>query len=199
MIASDPVRLDVERPPVFRRVHVALRLLVLIVISWIAHPLGLVSLGVPVVVAILVSQKGGRRYLDEDGQRATCVLGWLLGVIAYLALLTDDLPGVGGRRATRFEVDRSGEPTVGSALLRILYAIPSMLVLMILGAVGAIVWVVALVLILVNKTYPESLWRFLLGLLRWYARLLTYLASLAEPYPPFSLDTAPASPAAPVS
>lgn len=196
MQVSDPVTFDVERPPVFRRAHVALRLLLLIVISWIAHPLGLIWLGLPVVAAILVSQKGGRRYVDEDGTRVSRVLGWIVAVIAYLALLTDDLPG-DGKGATRFEVERSGSPTVGSALLRILYAIPSLFVLAILAAVGAIVWFVALVLVLVNETYPESFWRFLRGLVRWYARVLAYLASLVEPYPPFRLETGPASPAAP--
>ena len=49
---------------------------------------------------------------------------------------------------------------MGSALLRILYAIPSLLVLAILSVVGAVVWLIAVVLVLVNERYPESLWRF---------------------------------------
>jgi hypothetical protein len=60
----------------------------------------------------------------------------------------------------RFEVERSGSPSVGSALLHILYALPSMIVLAILGLVGAIVWVIAVVLILINERYPEGFWRF---------------------------------------
>jgi hypothetical protein len=98
---SAPVRFDVDRPPVFGRAHVVLRLLLLIVLSWIAHPLGLIWLGLPIVAAILVSQKGGQRYLDEDGARVTGVLRWIVAAIAYLALLTDNLPG----GATRFEVE----------------------------------------------------------------------------------------------
>jgi hypothetical protein len=62
-----PVTLDLERPPVFQRAQVFLRVALLVVIGWIGHPIGLLWLGLPVVAAILVSQKGGQRYLDEDG------------------------------------------------------------------------------------------------------------------------------------
>ncbi len=195
---SDPVTFDVERPPVFRRVHVVLRVVLLIVISWIGHPFGLLWLGLPVIAAVLIAQKGGRRYLDENGPKLTGILRWILAVLAYLALLTDRLPG-GGSQPVRFEVERSGSPTVGSALLRILYAIPSLIVLAILGLVGAIVWLIALLLILINENYPESFWRFQLALVRWEAWLLAYLASLVDRYPPFRLETGPTAPAVPAS
>ena len=193
-----PVTFDVERPPVFQRVHVFLRVALLVVIGWIGHPVGLLWLGLPVVAAILVSQKGGRRYLDESGPTATRVLHWILDLVAYLALLTDELPGQGEHRV-RFQVERSGSPTVGSALLRILYAIPSLIVLAILTFVGAIVWLLAVVIVLVSERYPESLWRFLLGVVRWEAYLLAYLASLTDRYPPFTLETGSVSSAAPSS
>ena len=48
-------------------------------------------------------------------------------------------------------------------------------------------------------TYPDSLWRFLLGLVRWQACLLAYLASLVDRYPPFTLETGPVFTAAPAS
>ena len=99
---SYPVSFDIERPPAFQRAHVFLRLALLIVIGWIGHPFGLLWLGVPVVAAILVSQKGGQRYLDEDGPKLTRLLGWIVAVIAYLALLTDRLPGR-GEHGVRFE------------------------------------------------------------------------------------------------
>jgi hypothetical protein len=194
---SFPVTLEVERPPVFQRAHVFLRVALLVVIGWIGHPFGLLWLGLPVLAAILVSQKGGQRYLDESGPTLTRVLNWLLDLVAYLALLTDELPGQGGH-PVRFQVERSGSPTTGSALLRILYAIPSLIVLALLAFVGAIVWLIAVVLVLVNKSYPDSLWRFLLGLVRWEAWLLAYLASLVDRYPPFSLETGSVS-AAPSS
>jgi len=191
-----PVTFDVERPPVFQRAHVFLRVALLVVIGWIGHPVGLLWLGLPVVAAILVSQKGGQRYLDEDGPTVTRALHWILDLVAYLALLTDQLPGR-GEHPVRFQVDRSGSPTVGSTLLRILYAIPSLIVLAMLTFVGAIVWLIAVILVLVDEKYPASMWRFLLGLVRWEASLLAYLASLVDRYPPFALETRSVSPAAP--
>lgn len=192
------VRLEVERSPVFRRAHVFLRIALLVVIGWLGHPWGLLWLGLPVVAAILVSQKGGQRYLDENGPAVTRVLHWVLDLVAYLALLTDELPAR-GKHPVRLQTDRSGSPSVGSALLRILYAIPSLIVLAILGFIGAIVWLIGVVAVLIGESYPESLWRFLLGLVRWEAYLLVYLASLVDDYPPFTLETGPVSPAAPSS
>jgi Domain of unknown function (DUF4389) len=192
---SAPVILDVDRPPVFQRAHVFLRIALLVLIGWIGHPFGLLWLGLPVVAAVLVSQKGGQRYLDENGGTVTRVLNWILELVAYLALMTDELPGQ-TEHPVRLRVERSGSPTVGSALLRILYAIPNLIVLAILAFVGAIVWLIAAVLVLVKENYPDSLWRFLLGLVRWEAWLLAYLASLVDRYPPFTLDTDSVAPAA---
>lgn len=192
------ISFEVERPPAFQRAHVFLRIALLIVLGWLGHPWGLLWLGLPVAAAILVAQKSGQRYLDEDGPTVTRVLHWILGVVAYLALLTDELPGRGGH-PVRFAVERSGSPTVGSALLRIVLAIPSLIVLAVLAFLGSIVWLIAAVLVLVTENYPDGLWRFLLGLVRWEAWLLAYLASLVDQYPPFTLETTTASPAAPSS
>ena len=54
-------------------------------------------------------------------------------------------------------------------------------------------------LVLVDGSYPDSLWRFLLGIARWEASLLAYLASPVDRYPPCTLETGPLSPAAPPS
>jgi uncharacterized protein DUF4389 len=195
---TQQVSFDIERPPAFQRAHVFLRVALLIVIGWIGHPFGLLWLGAPVVAAILVAQKGGQRYLEEDGPWLTGVLAWVLALLAYLALLTDALPSR-GEQTVRFEVERSGSPTVGSALLRILYAVPSLIVLALLCLLGAVVWLLAVVLVLVSERYPESVWRFLCGIVRWEANVLAYLASLTDRYPPFALEADSLSPEAPSS
>ena len=193
---SSPVTIEVDRPPVFQRGHVFLRVALLVLVGWIGHPFGLLWLGLPVAAAILVSQRDGQRYLDENGPTVTRVLNWILDLVAYIALLTDELPGE-RRHPVRLQVERSGSPTMRSTLLRILYATPSVIVLAILTFVGTIVWLIAVVLVLMSERYPESLWRFLLGLVRWEAWLLAYLASLVDRYPPFTLETGSVSPAAP--
>jgi hypothetical protein len=193
-----PVTFEIERPPVFDRSHVFIRIAVLAVVCWIVHPVGLLWLGLPVVAAILISQKGGQRYLSEDGPTVARALNWIIDLVAYIALLTDQLPSR-DEHAVRFDVERSGSPTTRSALLRILYAIPSVIVLAIVTWVGTIVWLVAMVLVFFTGTYPEGWWHFLCGVVGWEARVIAYLASLVDHYPPFTLAPGPASPAAPSS
>lgn len=182
-----PVVVELERPPTFQRAHVLLRVAILVVIGWVGHPLGLLWIAVPVVAAILVSQKGGQRYLDENGPAVTRVLNWILGVSAYVAMLTDRLAP--GEHPVRLEAGRASPPTTTSALLRILYVIPNLIVFAFLTFVGSIVWMIAVVCVLVDERYPVWMWRFLRGLLRWEACLLAYLASLVDRYPPLWLET----------
>jgi hypothetical protein len=187
------VTFDLDRPEKMARAHVFLRIVMLVLVSWIAGSgggLGLVYLGLPAAAAILIAQKSGHRYIEEDGERVTGWVEFIVSLLAYVALLTDELPG-GGRRPVRLEIARSGSPTVGSALLRIIKAIPSALVLTLIGFVGWIVWLIAAISILLNEHYPKSLWNFQRGVVRWEARLLGYLASLVDGYPPFSFDTGP--------
>jgi hypothetical protein len=190
-----PVTFDVAPPEKMARVHVVLRLLIVVIASSVTGNfggLGLVYLFFPVAAAVLVSQKDGPRYLAEDGERVTRWVAFVVGVLAYIAMLTDELPG-GGRTPVRVEIQRSGTPTAGSALLRILYAIPSALVLALIGIASWVVWIIAAISVLISESYPEGLWRFQRGVVRWEARLLGYIASLVEPYPPFSFDTGPAA------
>src|SRR4051794_27930524 len=90
---SYPVVFTVERPPAFRREQVALRLVLLILLGWIGNPFGLLWLGVPAVAAVMISKKGGQRYLDHDGPMLVRTLSWILSLVAYLALLMDRPPG----------------------------------------------------------------------------------------------------------
>jgi len=193
MATSYPVTFDVDRPEKFERPQVFLRILVAVILSILGGALGwifgLVYLVLPVVAAIFVSQKGGEKYLAEDGPRVTGWLRWIVAFYAYLGILTDRFPTEKPEEIVQFEVQTSGTPTVGSALLRLIYSIPSALVLSILAIVSAVIWVIAAVMVLVQEDYPDGLYNFQRGILRWEARLLGYHASLVEQYPPFALDT----------
>jgi len=63
-------------------------------------------------------------------------------------------------------------------------------VLALIGRLSWVVWLLAATSILRNERYLERLWLFQTGVIHWEARLLGYLASLIEPYPPFAFDTA---------
>jgi hypothetical protein len=66
--------------------------------------------------------------------------------------------------------------------------IPSAFVLFLISLISSIVSLIAAISILVTEHYPESLWSFQRGVVRWEARFLSYLASLVETYPPYSLS-----------
>jgi Domain of unknown function (DUF4389) len=181
--------IEVTFPRRFERVQVVLRIVIIWLAALIGIPFGwILYLGFPVLAAVFISQKDGARYLSEDGPRFSRWLRWVVAVIAYMWILTDRLPSP-EQETVRFEIEPSGAPTVGSALLRIITAIPSAIVLALLMFVSAIVWVIAAIWILIAETYPESLYGFQRGVVRWTARLLAYLASLVATYPPFSVDT----------
>jgi uncharacterized Tic20 family protein len=184
-----PVTFDVvARPEKFQRPQVLIAILVAMVLGvvmWIAYVV------FPIMAAVWISQKGSEKYLDEDGPKMT---GWLRSIVTYYAyvfFLIARLPSEGVEEQVKFEVQRGGSPSVGSALLRWIYSIPSWIVLSVLGWVAGILWLVAAVQVLIQENYSEGIYNYFRGYMRWQARLLGYHVSLVEQYPPFALDMEP--------
>lgn len=189
MSADYPVVFDSARPERFDRAQVLLRIVVLFIFSAVGSVGSLLYFGFPVLAAIMISGKGGQRFMEEDAPRVTGWLHWILAVAAYVSFLSDRFPTERPETAARFEVTPSGIPTVGTAVLRIITSIPSLLVFLILGIVSLFVWVLAAIWILVLRTYPEVLYGYQRAVVRWVARLLAYHASIVDRYPPFAIDT----------
>jgi hypothetical protein len=185
-MADYPVTFSVIRPEKFERPQLFLRIIVYFIFSFVG---GFLYLGFPVLAAIWISQKGSQKFLEEDGPRITGWLRWIIGLYAYLYILTDRFPSDSPDDTVRFDLQVGGNPTLGSALLRLIYSIPSAIILGVLSWVSAIVWVIAAVQILLQEKYSDGLYDFQCGVVRWNARLLGYHASLVEPYPPFAFDT----------
>jgi hypothetical protein len=192
---------DIDRPERYDRIQIAIRLLILIVLSILAGSMGwvhgLLYLGLPVVGAILISQKGAKQYFAESEQNVTLWLRYAIAFYAYMGLLTDKLPNEDPRQTLRFDVAPDGEPTPGNVLLRIITAIPHAIVLFFLGIVAVVLGIIAAIMIVVSETYPEGIFNFLRGYVRWQARVYAYMAGLVQEYPPFALDTGSEAPAAP--
>jgi len=95
-VTQYPVFFAVARPPRFDRVQLALRVLLLGVLSLVGLSMGgvfaLAYLVLPVLAAVQIQLKGPARYLTEDGPRFSRGLRALVAVFAYVALLTDRLP-----------------------------------------------------------------------------------------------------------
>ncbi len=186
-----PVSLDIETPEEFDKAQVVLRVLIVIVFSVLqigSIVFSAAYLVLPVMAAVLVSQKGAEQYLADSETSVTKWLRYLLGFYSYMALATDKLPTASPEGIVKLQVQPNGEPTVGSALIRIILAIPHAIVLGLLSIIFAIVWIIAAISILVNGSYPAWAASFIKGYLRWNARLFAYMASLVDEYPPFSFQ-----------
>jgi hypothetical protein len=192
---------DIEHQEKYDRTQVAIRILIVIVLSILAGAIGWIFgalyLAIPVLAAILISQKGAKQYHAESEENMTMWLRYVVAFYAYLGLLTDKLPNEDPRQTLRFDVAPAGEPTAGGVLVRIITAIPHGIVLGLLGIVAGVLVIIAAIIILVGETYPEGIFNFLRGYLRWQVRVYAYLAGLVQEYPPFALDTGPESPAMP--
>lgn len=116
-------------------------------------------------------------------------LRWRVHALAYMTLLRDEYPPFGeGTYPIDLDLDpmRRGRDRV-SVAFRILLAIPHLIVVALLGIGWAIATVIAWVAILVKGRFPEGLYDFSTGVLRWTTRVEAYLLLLHDDYPPFTL------------
>jgi Domain of unknown function (DUF4389) len=77
-----------------------------------------------------------------------------------------------------------------TVLVRLILAIPHLVVLWVLGIAAEVVLVVGWFAALVLGRLPDGLAGFLAGYLRWLARVQAYLLLLTDVYPPFELGEA---------
>jgi hypothetical protein len=189
-----PVGFDVKRPELYSRAQLALRIVLFIIIGMLGLSLGalfgLLYLGLPAYAAVRLSNDSAERFLENERERIEQFLRRVMAFYAYFALLLDRPPPFDPDGSIYLEVEPTGRPTVSSALLRILFGIPSALVLGILVGLAGLAWLIAFILILVHRRYGNGLFEFQKGVLGWTARLLAYQASLVDAYPPFSLGEA---------
>ena len=188
-----PVQFSVDRPARYQRVQILLRIGVGIVLGFILNAaFGFFYFVGPVISAVLIAQRGGEAFQQRYGAFYRKLLSFCKGLSAYLLFACDSFPSWGEEGPARLQIRTTGTPTVGSALLRLLLAIPHFLILGLLGGVAMLLGFVALITVLVNESVPEPIQRFQVGFLTWSARTEAYFLSLVEEYPPFRLEMPPA-------
>ena len=190
-MATYAVVYDIQQQETYNRVHVAIRVAILFVLWILGWLLSLVYLAIPVLAAIQISQKGKDTYFAEAEQGMASWLRWLAGLFSYQLVLTDKLPNEDMTSVMRFQVTPVGDSTAGHVLLRIILAIPHAFVLGLLGIVAGLLALVAAIMVLVQEKYPQGIFDFNRGYMRWNARMYGYLAGFSDQYPPFALDTGP--------
>ena len=165
MSSDYPVQIDVTSPPHFDRVQLLLRIGIGILLGWLGLTTGwLVCLlfgALPLIAAVgISSQRDG--YLKKVAPQLWSVLDWLLRLSAYMLLLVDRFP-TDEARSVITEIRYTGQPTVGSALARLITSVPSGLVLMLLWFVSSVLWVVAALAVLLGLSMPRSILAYQIG------------------------------------
>jgi hypothetical protein len=183
-MSDHPVQLEVTIPTRTARLHVVTRLVLLLALGVLGTSAvtWAVYLAIPAVVALVISQKGGDHYLTDSSGMIVKVLRWFASAYGYLWMLTDVLPTTQGG-PVELHVTPEGNPTMTSALLRLLTSLPALLVLAVLSAVAGLCWIVAAVVVLVRERMPAGIARFIAVVLRYQFRLIAYHLSLVDRYP----------------
>lgn len=116
---------------------------------------------------------------------------WRVRAVAYLALLRDEYPPFGeGDYPVSVVLTEPPEPRDRfSIFFRIIFALPHIVILWVLGIAWAITSMIAWFAILFTGNYPETLYEFAVDVFRWSTRVEAYLLLLRDEYPPFSFDT----------
>jgi hypothetical protein len=151
----------------------------------IASGVGLLFL--PLVLMLVFRQKYPRWWFDWNLN----LLRFSNRVTAYLALLDDRYPSTDEEQSVHLSFDYPDARQLNRwlPLVKWFLAIPHYVVLLFLGigAVGAIM--IAWFAILFTGTYPQGLFNYVVGVLRWSNRVSAYAFVLVtDQYPPFRLS-----------
>ena len=120
---------------------------------------------------------------------ARTYMRWRANVMAYAALLRDEYPPFGeGPYPVTFEVEYPERSNRWSVALRLILAVPQVIVLMFVLLAWLVTVVIAWFAILFTGRYPEGLYTFGVGVQRWTLRVQAYLFLMRDEYPPFSLQ-----------
>lgn len=95
--------------------------------------------------------------------------------------------GMSGAYPVSFDVEYPESPNRWLILIRWLLAIPHFIVLYLLGIVAFVIWIISFFTILFGRSYPEGMYNFVVGVLRWQQNVMSYVLFL-DGYPPFSMS-----------
>ena len=115
---------------------------------------------------------------------------WRVRALSYLMLLQDQYPPLGDAvyPSSVIIVDPERARDRLSVGLRIVLAIPHLIVLVFLMSAFWMTTIAAWIAIVISGRYPKGLYEFGVGALQWLVRVEAYLLLLIDEYPPFSFE-----------
>ena len=205
MVSNYPVQFDVDFPSrPLDRLTTAFRLLlaipIVIVITMLTGEtlrdndhtdtivIGGAAVFLPLVLMLVFRQKYPRWWFDWNLE----LLRFSNRIGVYLALMDDRYPSTDERQSVAFDMpypDAKRDLNRWLPLVKWILAIPHYIVLAFLGFAAFAVVVYAWFAILFTGRYPRGAFDFVVGVARWYNRVLGYaFALVTDQYPPFRLS-----------
>jgi len=146
------------------------------------------GLATATALMIIVRQRYPRWWFDFSRELAR----FEARVGAYLALLTDQYPSTVEEQSVHLEIDYPDVKTDLNRwlpLVKWLLAIPHYFVLIFLSVASVFAVIFAWFAILVTGQYPRALFDLVVGVSRWWLRVVAYaVLMVTDQYPPFSLS-----------
>ncbi len=146
------------------------------------------TLTLPVLLMILFRQKYPRWWFEWNLQ----LMRFGARVGAYFQLLRDEYPSTDEEQAVHLDFpypDAKNDLNRWLPLVKWLLAIPHYVVLIFLTLAAIVVVIIAWFAILFTGRYPRGLFDFVVGVERWFNRVVGYAFILVtDKYPPFRLD-----------
>ena len=179
---------DVAYPPRLSRLMLFVKWLLVI-----PHLIALWVMGIVVSVVTFVAWFAilfTGRYPLGMWTFAVGVIQWSTRVSVYATYyMRDEYPPFGeGPYPMEFRVRYPDRLSRLLIVVKWLLILPHAIVLALLGIATAVTILVSWFAILFTGRYPEGLFRFHVGVLRWTTRASLYVTLLTDDYPPFSLD-----------
>lgn len=115
---------------------------------------------------------------------------WRVRAVAYAALLRDEFPPFTDAPypATLEVHEPTRERDRLTVAFRPILIIPQLIAVWALGIAWGVTTIIAWFAILITGRYPQALYHFGVGVLRWNTRVEAYALLLHDEYPPFTLD-----------
>jgi hypothetical protein len=170
------------------RIILAIPLILLLALFAQGHPASAgLLLFLPVLALLVLRHKYPRWWFDFNLQ----ITRLEARIYSYVFLLRDEYPSVDDEQAVHVEIvqpDAENELNRWLPLVKWILAIPHYIVLAFLYIAVFVVVIIAWFAILFTGRYPEGMFDFVVGVIRWSLRVTAYAFLLVtDRYPPFSL------------
>ena len=187
--ASYPVTLEVEYPEELSRWLIFVKWLLAIPHFIILYILSVATNVITFVAFFIILFT--KQYPRELFEFVVNVQRWSANLSAYTSLMRDEYPPFSwepGQYPVTYDVEYPEELSRWLIFIKWLLIIPHLFVILLLYIALSAVMIIAWFAILFTKRYPESLFQYALGVLRWQARVNAYINLQRDEYPPFSFD-----------